>query len=302
MGTPKISVITASARPDGLPMVSQCLAKQTFQDFEWLLVLPEDKDVKIKRDNVKLLHDPPRREGDFYRLNGAWNVALKEAKGDLLVFIVDWVWFFENALELCWQSYEKDPKCCLTSFGHHYRTVGTTGRPEVQWTQDPRLEWMERLTSEQGMPPEWMELAFAALPRQDVLDVGGFDEKYDAVAGMSEKELCLRMFQQGNRFALHIGLEIRNYTHPRMNYTENWDTAAAKAKEMFKADAGEIMAGRRSKIPFEFVPFLFAGSSERIWATCAKCNKNIAIDLSEHEPRSVTESKLMDQVKQHRCP
>ena len=33
----KISVITPSIRPEGLKILQECLAQQTFKDFEWLV-------------------------------------------------------------------------------------------------------------------------------------------------------------------------------------------------------------------------------------------------------------------------
>ncbi len=72
---PMISVLTPSLRPEGLLMVQDCLEKQSYQDFEWLISMPKEKrsSLKIKSDRVRVFDDPPKQEGDFYCLNKAWN-------------------------------------------------------------------------------------------------------------------------------------------------------------------------------------------------------------------------------------
>src|SRR5690349_21364740 len=114
--TPRISVLTASCRPDGLPMLADCLAKQTFRDFEWVVCVPPGTTCKsdlvdylVERvPGVRFINDPPRRPGDFYRLSGAWNKLVAATTGPLLVFYCDWTWCEADALDIFWKGHLED--------------------------------------------------------------------------------------------------------------------------------------------------------------------------------------------------
>jgi hypothetical protein len=241
--TPRVSVLTASARPDGLPMVARCLHRQTEPDYEWLLCLPEAEAAKVKiaDPRVRVMADPPRRPGDFYRLNGAWNRLVAAARSDLLVFAVDWIWFGPDALERFAGSHREDPAAMISALGHHYRKV-LGDRPEVLWNYDGRAA---QVGDDGAMPAEWMELSFASLPRPKVLEVGGFDEAYDRGAGCSEKELALRLERAGCSAFLGWGVEHRIFTHAKASSTAEWDAAYRRAGALLADHAREIAAGSR---------------------------------------------------------
>lgn len=231
---PTISVLTPSLRPEGLEMVNRCLARQTFKDFEWLISLPASLSgvVKVERPGVRVFSDPPMAEGDFYALNKAWNQLVKNAHGDILVFCVDWIWFPPRSLEIFRDWHLEAPNLGITGLGHHYRTV-VNHRPEVLWESDHRVG--------PEIDPHLMEFAFAALPAKDVLKADGFDEEFDQVAGMSEKDLCVRMAEQcGNAFILDERIEYRNWTHPKEWSREQWDAASEAARVLYARKRGAM--------------------------------------------------------------
>lgn len=254
--TPRISVITASTRPEGLVMVGNCLAQQTFTDFEWLACLPGDKLGRLKIPAVRFFEDPPRRPGDFYRLNGSWNKMALAARAPLLVFAVDWIWFGPDALESFAIAFEELPAACVTSIGHHYRKV-VDGRPERRHTDDRRQDAAEELGYAGGRcPAEYFEASFASVPREKLLAAGGFDEAYDAVRGMSEKEAAARLEAHGCTF--HLGTapeaEHRIWTHPHETPEAAWQPLYQEARRMYDGHVAEIKAGTRRTIPFNPEP------------------------------------------------
>ena len=109
-----ISAVTPTVRPDGLLMVAKCLERQTHQDFEWLVVAPQ----RIKKDACRVLKDyeftfvtePPLKKGDFYGLNKAMNKAYSLSSGDLIIEVVDLIWFPPDTLERFWRHYLQHPK------------------------------------------------------------------------------------------------------------------------------------------------------------------------------------------------
>lgn len=244
--TPLISVLTASVRPDGLPMVARCLSAQTEARWEWLISLPADKIGRFVATDprIRVLADPPRRPGDFYRLNGAWNGLVREARADLCVFACDWIHFEPDALERFLGSYREDPLSCVSAPGHHYEQVWNN-KPEVLWEGDPR---QHEVGPDGRMPWHMYELSLASAPRQKLIEVGGFDEDYDRVAGMSEKECAGRLSAAGCDFFLAWAIQHRIFTHKKESTPTQWDAAYLRAVEMFRRHVEDIKAGTRRVI------------------------------------------------------
>ena len=100
-----------------LPRLYESLCKQTFKDFEWLIVddgsVDDTKDVidklKIENGKWKINQQFPLRY--FYQENGgkhrAINRGVKEAKGELFFIADSDDWLPENALEIVAQEFEK---------------------------------------------------------------------------------------------------------------------------------------------------------------------------------------------------
>lgn len=246
MSKPAITVITASCRPDGLPMVGNCLERQTFRDWEWLIVMPESKikHVRVHAPRTKVLMEPPKREGDFYRLNGAWNVGIQAAKADLIVFICDWIWFEPDALQRFADHFANRPNVGVNSIGDHYRVV-VRGRPEILWQAETRMRQLAEVEPGvwEGCPPYLWENACCSMPRQGLLDVGGFDEEYDRVAGNSEKDAAYRMYQKGCRFQIDPSIVIRNFTHKKECTPTEWDAAYSASCQLWTRRQEEIGRG-----------------------------------------------------------
>src|SRR5574343_1586160 len=101
----KVSVVTPTIRPEGLDVVARALGKQTFQDFEWLVCCKEERpfythefyDWMYKEGKFEVIKDDFR--GGFWTLNRAYNKLFKEAKGDIVVSLQDFIWIPEDALE-----------------------------------------------------------------------------------------------------------------------------------------------------------------------------------------------------------
>lgn len=234
-----ISIITPSVRPELLGIVKMCLSRQTHKDFEWLVVSPKDYGFG------KWIKEPPKREGDYYNLNKAWNEAFKHSKGELIVEITDGIWFVPDTLERLWAHYQANPKACITTIGHQYEEI-VNGKPEkLVWT-DPRARTDQGFFYE--INPNDLELCLGSIPRQAVIDVGGVDEEFDKVAALSEKEMALRMDKAGYKFFIDQDLSYRAVKHPRLN--DEWEEHYQKGIEYFKKCVHEIIHGDRCHLAF----------------------------------------------------
>lgn len=234
-----ISVVTPSVRYEMLEVVKKCLGRQTYKDFEWIVVSPD------KYAQAIWVSDPPKREGDYYRLNAAWNEGFRKAQGELIVSIQDGIWFPSDLLEKLWSHYQNNPRALVSAIGHQYEDV-INGKPEGCVWKDPRQTTQFGTFYE--VSPRDVEYCVASIPRQALFDVGGLDEEFDKYAALSEKEMNYRMDKLGYRFFLDQSLEYRAIKHPRLS--EEWEERYEKGCEYYQKCLQEIDAGGRSKLDY----------------------------------------------------
>ena len=237
---PKISIITPSCREQGIEINNRCLKRQTFKDFEWIVCSPYNynyADVWIP--------EPLKKEGETYNLNKCWNLMLKKAQGELVISIVDLLWFPPDVLEKLWIHYQNNKKSCVGGIGHQYDKI-ENGKPEHLVWRDPRAQ--TQYGSLWEIKPIDFELCLASIPRKAIIDIGGWDEQFDFYAALSEKDLCIRIDQLGYRFYLDSSIEYRAIQHPRL--TKDWDQKYQEGWKYFDKCLKEIQEGKRLKLDF----------------------------------------------------
>lgn len=232
----KISVVTPSVRSELLPTVKKCLDRQTLKDFEHLIVGP------IPEANIQ---EPAKREEDYFNLNKAWNEAYRQAKGNLIISIVDGLWFDPYTLERLWEHYEADKRSCVSCIGHQYDQI-ENGKPEHLVWRDPRAR--TDIGSYYEVPHTEMELCIASFPRQAVIDVGGVDEEFDKYAALSEKEMMARMYKAGYKTYIDQTIEYRAIQHPRLS--EEWESRYQAGWPYYEKCLQEIDQGTRLKLEY----------------------------------------------------
>jgi len=248
----KITICTPSIRADGLAMVARCLRRQDFnQNFEWLIVSPKDTLVEVEKNLVnynvpyRLYSDPPKKKGDFYSLNSSWNKIYSKAKGELIVNIVDWIWFEPDTLTRLWNHYKANPRAVITTIGHQYKDE-VKGKPErIMWA-DPRAR--SDLGTFYEVDPNEMEMCLCSIPRQAILDCGGLDEKFDKYCALSEKEMCARIDMLDYQFYIDQSIEYRALQHGRIGGKEAWDKGYKEGSKYFVKCLKEISEGKRLKV------------------------------------------------------
>lgn len=160
-----ISILTPSIRPKGLEVVQESLAKQTFQDFEWL--------VEMGR--------PPKCD-----LAQALNRMLKRAKGKWIVMLQDYIKIEPDGLERFLKV--ADEKKVITGVGGK-----TTDWKNIKW------DWREVGEFRQIPYLNW-EGDWAIAPLKAFQDVGGYDEEYDKHWSFDNVEIAFRMEKLGYTF------------------------------------------------------------------------------------------------------
>ena len=251
----KISVLTASVRPEGLDIVKNCLDKQDFShdQFEWIIV--GNKEVYEYASKwhetedywINVVLERPKTEGDFYNIDKAYNDLFKDASGELAVMWTDLTWAPNDVLSLFWQHYQNNPKICVGGIGHQYERVEMS-KPQVEVWHDPRVRM--DYGSFYEINPVDFEMCLASIPIQAMKEVGGFEEEYDKGAAVGEKEVALRMDKLGYKFYLDQSIEYRAVKHPRLNGKEEWDKRYEISCNLLDRHIREINNGERLKLNY----------------------------------------------------
>jgi len=227
-----ITVITPSIRPEMLEIVDKCLKRQTFKDYEWLVVSPNDYGYGT------WVLEPFKKDGDYYKLNGAWNEGFRFAHGELFVSIVDGMWFPPDTLERLWNHYMSNPMSCIGLIGHQYERI-ENDKPEGKVWHDPR----EKSENFYQIPPYDLEWTLSSIPLRGIIKIGGMDEKFDKFPAWSEKEASCRLEKIGYKFFIDQSIEYRAIHHPRLN--DRWEELYPKSTAYFMKCYKDIQEGKR---------------------------------------------------------
>jgi hypothetical protein len=144
------------------------------------------------------------------------NLALKKAKGELIVSYQDNIWIPPQGLDKFWEAY-KSTGGCITGVGHIYEKL-VDGKPENQVWTDPRMR-TDLGTFYECMPNDW-ELNWCCAPKKAFYDIGGFDETMDRLYGMDNVDVAQRMDKKGYKFYIDQTNECRGLYSERR---PDWD-------------------------------------------------------------------------------
>ena|SRR3990167_3085381 len=239
----KISIITPSIRPNALEMVYKSLQRQTFKDFEWI-VIGNDEVGKLNMP-FAFVKEPPKKDGDYYSLNKAYNAGFSRARGSLLVSLQDGIWLPPDTLNNFWEHYKANPNACVGAIGHQYDRI-ENGKPEHMVWKDPRHR--TDFGSFYEIRPIDIEFTLCSIPRSAVLRVGGIDEVFDKYAALSEKEMCIRIDRLDYTFWLDQTIEYRAVKHPRL--TSDWDVKYNEGQAYFSECIHNVISGQRLSLDY----------------------------------------------------
>jgi len=208
----KISIITPTIRHEGLQIIAKALRRQTFQDFEWIVVSPEEPEHVTPSLYLK---DPEKNPGDVWTLNKSYNLAIKHASAPLIVSWQDWTFANPDVLEKFYFHYTQEPKTLISAVGNKYADDSWS---VMNW-KDPR----ERDDQGTFYPSYFSDIEWnlCSCPKQAIIDVGGFDESLDAYFGMDAYGVNDRINMLGT-YDFKIDQTIKSFSleHGR---PDNWE-------------------------------------------------------------------------------
>lgn len=198
---PRISIITPTVREAGLALVDKALKRQTFRDFEWIVVRPEGK----------------KPDGLYWTLYRDYNRGLRQSIGELIVSWQDYTYVPPDTLQRLWYHYTQEPKTLVGAVGNKYSDETWTNKT---W-QDPR-ESNKNGTYHQCYYND-IEWNFCSIPKEAIYVVGGFDEDLDKYSSLCGLDVLARLaIIGGYDFKLDQTIKTYSTEHGRLpNWEEN---------------------------------------------------------------------------------
>ena len=207
-----ISVILITARPvfsiigqpelDMLTNIEGCLKRQTFKEFELIVVdalygqrihsfdgLPFDVKYIPIHPKHRIWMDRKR-----YNICGSLNTALMYAEGELIVRVDDCSEFDEGYLQRIWDEYETG----LWLQGMHVKYLNGEIARDANGviSQDSRILIAESHGGRCLGPHEWM-YGYATFPMEAAIKVNGFDELFDGDKQQEDQDFGSRLCLAG---------------------------------------------------------------------------------------------------------
>lgn len=211
----KVTVYTPTVREGFWNVMAENLSKQTHKNFEWVIVDDyvenrqeiADKYAKKYGLDIKYLRGKERKTKRTYSLCNANNTALQAAKGELFVFLQDFVLIQPTALEELVRESARHPGDFIAPVDVYYApkkepdltnkedwfngdtdVTGKFMRANVR-LQNKGLRRAETITD--------FEQNFGAVPTATLRVLGGYYEFFDEALGWDDTEIIYRAKKMG---------------------------------------------------------------------------------------------------------
>lgn len=241
-----VSVVTVTNRPGSIDITWQTLARQTFQDFEWILCDElyrwRHREVAAYVRDGRLRHVPaPVVDSDLWNLNKSYNEALRHCRGQLVVSLQDYIWIAADGLERFWALFQaRGPRLFLSGVGNAYAPppvhdpcgkisiFGSAFSPEahargslVRTAVDGRFHGAREI--EAAGPRSW-ELNWGGAPLDAIYEIGGFPEQHDReFVSCDNLSVAHAAQSRGYQFLLDKTNECHLFDHRRVFARPGWE-------------------------------------------------------------------------------
>lgn len=241
---PLVSVITVTIRPGFWNVMADNLSKQTYKKFEWIIVddYKEDRSRIAQKYaekynlNIRYIRGD-KVLGKYHRRYGlvrANNTGWKNAKGELLVWLQDFILIPEHGIEDLVTLYNHNPNALLAPTDDFFHCI----KPDKKNTEDwfngkidilTGHSWRNIRTANEGIRktdnPYDYEMNYGATPKKIIEKLNGFWEFFDNGLGFDNSELAFRALESGYEIIIddtnvatcidlwpHIGGTVDNIT------------------------------------------------------------------------------------------
>jgi len=208
---PKISVVLCTVRPDQayvdypdwhcLGTLIQDLEKQTFKDFEFIIVdgLFGLRNFVLPQTFYPVRWLPPKRniwtEGKRFAVCSYRNTALRYAQGELVVNLDDACRLPPEFLEYYWTAYSQKKHCMVLRWPEH-------GDHRLQDCVIRGVPGRSATSNQVEFYPDPPIYGFGSYPLEVALKLNGYDEAYDGGQGLEDCDWGVRLLNVGVKFIL----------------------------------------------------------------------------------------------------
>lgn len=236
---PFVSIITPTIRKGFWNIMSNNLSKQTYQNFEWIVV---DDHKEDRSDIMKQYCDTYGITGKYirgnkgqyhYGLSTANNVGWQNSQGELLVWLQDFMIMPEQGLEALVDLYRHNPKALLSPTDVN-RVPSVPPDPESEdWFNGETSVFGEvyfnnprnlRMGIRESSNPFDFEMNYAAVPRTVVEDLGGWYEFFNDALGYDNTEFAYRALSAGYKILIDDTNQATGLNH--------WEALKDKPEEL----------------------------------------------------------------------
>lgn len=215
---PLVSVITVTIRPGFWNIMAANLAKQTYKNFEWIIIDDYEEDRSeiakkyAKKYNLTIRYlrgdkNPhakvyPRRYGLVRANNKGW----EEAKGELLVYLQDFIMIPTVGLELLVDNYRHHPNALQAPTDQYWFAKEPDKTNKEDWWNGEtdivdRFSWRNIRVQFIGLRPTDnpadFEMNYGAIPKHILDDLHGWWEFFDDGLGYDNTEIAYRALKKG---------------------------------------------------------------------------------------------------------
>ena len=143
------------------------LRRQTFQDFEWVIITEDRYTYKpfFIYEDLKVRHCFAPPKVSVSNLNASLNAGLRHCQGDYVIFYQDFIELDQDCFQKLYDLASRDQ-----------RTFVTTCTPNADGTDDTRYTGAD--IPRPCYPEQW-EANVSIAPMKVLKELGGFDEDYD---------------------------------------------------------------------------------------------------------------------------
>jgi glycosyltransferase involved in cell wall biosynthesis len=213
---PKVSIITPTIREGWWRIMSENLSNQTYKDFEWIIIddyktdrrAIAEKYAKEYKLDIKYLRGEKTR---FYNrrcgLVAANNMGWKNAKGELLVWLQDFILIPDNGIEQLVDLYNHNPDAMIAPVDVYYECKPADMKNKEDWWKDKDVltteSWRNIRVKNQGTrdsenPYDW-EANYGAIPKHILDKLNGWWTFMDDGLGYDNTEITYRALKLGYR-------------------------------------------------------------------------------------------------------
>lgn len=300
VSTPLVSVITITIRPGFWNIMADNLSKQTYKNFEWVIVddykddrqATADKYAKKYNLNIKYVRGD-KAKGVYKRRNGlarANNTGWKQSKGELCVFLQDFILIPPTGIERLVGLYRHNSDSLLAPVDKYwYSKDPDRDNLEDWWNGDTdivtKFSWKNIRVAYEGIRqsenPMDFEMNYGAIPKKILDHLNGWWEFFDNGLGYDNTEIAYRALELGYRIIVD-------------------DTNIAKCINLWPFIAGQpeniVGRDRHLAVPYYF----YLGKKMREgWSPVRDQKKDDALDLDFDIPKEIPDEQCAKWINDH---